>query len=472
VTAQVEPRTTEQAAEEARAWRAFAVASVSIFMFVLDAGLLSVSLPEIERAFPDSSRATISWVSTGYLVSVAGFMLVAGRMGDVYGRKRVFRGGLLVLAFGAFLTGISPTIGLLIAARMLQGVGGALVTATALTLVLSDLPESRRPFAIGIWGSAGSVAAVLGPTLGAEILDLTSWRFTVTLIGPISLATWFVGRNVLREATDPDAPDHLAPLTVAVATIGIGGLALGLSQSRVWGWSDPKTITALIVGTIAFGLFLLSCNRATQPLLPLRLFGIGSYSGATISAGLQQIGFFSWFFSTSFVLREIWGWSVRETGQAISLAFICSTLSGWFSGKAAERFGYFWPTTIGAVVAAAGPLYWFIAFDAEPSFWLVYLPGAALFGLGGGACGVLTTGIALKQISASDQGMAYAAHQTVRRMSSAFGLALMATLLGEASGAELLSGGRNVWLLSAGVHFAMVLPLIPSHMARGRVSST
>ncbi len=453
------------ATEERRALKAFAVASVSIFMFVLDAGLLSVSLPEIQRDFPESSRAAISWVSTGYLVSVAGFMLVSGRMGDVYGRKRVFRFGLLVLAFGSLLTGISPSVGLLIAARMVQGIGGALVTGTALTLVLSDLPEARRPVAIGLWGSAGSAAAVLGPTLGAEILDLTSWRFTVALIGPISLATWLAGRNVLREATDPDAPDHLAPVAVALATTGIGGLALGLSQSRVWGWSDSRTIAAFVVGIAALAAFIRACATVPQPLLPLRLLRVRSYTGATISAGLQQIGFFSWFFSTSFVLREIWGWSVRDTGQAISLTFICSTISGWISGKAAGRFGYFWPTAVGAAVAAAGPIYWFVAFDAEPSFWMVYLPGAILFGLGGGACGVLTTGIALKPIEAGDQGMAYAAHQTVRRMSSAFGLALMATLLGEASGAELLSGGRNVWLMSAGVHLVMIVPLLPGHLA-------
>lgn len=448
-------------AEAARAWRAFAVASVSIFMFVLDAGLVSVALPDIAEAFPDSSRAAISWVSTGYLVGVAGLMLVSGRLGDVYGRKRVFRGGLLVLAGGAFLAGAAPSIGLLIAARMVMGAGGALVTATALTLVLSDLPVERQPFAIGIWGSAGSIAAVLGPTLGAEILDLTSWRLTLALIGPISLVTYVAGRSVLREATDPNAPPRLEPVSVALATVGIGSVALGLSQSGLWGWDDWRTWTALLVGAAAFVAFVDRSRRIADPLLELRLFRRGSYSGATVAAGLQQLGFFSWFFSTSFVLREIWGWSVRDTGQAISLTFVFAAATGWLSGKAAERVGYFWPTTIGAAVAALGPLYWYFAFDADPSFWLVYLPGSALFGLGGGACGVLTTGIALKHVDAADQGMAYAAHQTVRRMSSAAGLALMATLLGEASGAALLGGGRNVWLMSAGVHLVMILPLIP-----------
>ena len=431
-----------------------------------------MALPEIERAFPESSRAAISWVSTGYLVSVAGLMLVAGRMGDVLGRKRVFQVGLLVLAGGSLLTGIAPTVVTLIVARMIQGIGGALVTATGLTLVLSDLPAERQPFAIGIWGSVGSAAAVLGPTLGAEVLDLTNWRFTVALIGPISLVTLLAGRSVLLEATDPDAPRRLEPVSVALATIGIGGVALGLSQSRLWGWTGGRTWAALAVGVVAFALFLDRSRRLDDALLDLRLFGHRALRGATISAGLQQLGFFSWFFSTSFVLREIWGWSVRDTGQAISIAFVFSAASGWFSGKAAERFGYFWPTAIGALVSASGCLYWYVAFDADPSFWIVYLPGAALFGLGGGACGVLTTGIALRDVGAADQGMAYAAHQAVRRMSSAAGLALMATLLGEASGAELLGGGRNVWLMSAGAHLVMILPLIPNRERRlGRVAS-
>lgn len=430
-------------------------------MFVLDAGLMSISLPEIQRAFPDSSRATISWVSTGYLVGVAGLMLVSGRLGDVYGRKRIFQTGLLILALGSFLTGLAPVIGLVIAARMIQGAGGALVTANALTLVLSDLPEDRRPFAIGIWGSAGSIAAVIGPTVGAEILDATSWRLVVSLIGPISLATLLAGRTVLREASDPNAPRQLDAPSVLLATSGIGLLALGLSQSGVWGWSDGRTIGSLVIGALAFGLFLYRCLNHDNPITQLRLFRNRDFSGATLAAGLQQLGFFSWFFSTSFVLREIWGWSIGDTGRAISITFVFSAISGWVSGKAAAKYGYFWPTTAGALVAAVGPLYWYFAFDADPSFWAVYVPGAVLFGLGGGACGVLTTGIALKKVSEADQGMAYAAHQTVRRMSSSFGLAVMATLLGEATGVELLGGGRNVWLMSAAAHVLMIFPIIP-----------
>lgn len=448
------------AAEERRAWKAFAVASASIFMWVLDAGLLSVSLPDIEAAFPGTSRATITWVGTGYLVSVAGLMLVAGRLGDVYGRKRIFLLGLLILGCSSIITGIAPNIGLVIAGRMVQGVGGALVTATSLTLVLSDLPEARRPFAIGIWGSAGSVAAVMGPTLGAEILDATSWRFVVSLIAPICFATYLAGRSLLREATDPEAPSRLDPLSVVLATAGIGAVALGLSQSRQWGWTDGRAALAVVLGMAAVTAFVLRSSRHDEPILALRLFRSPSFSRATAAAGLQQLGFFSWFFSTSFALREIWGWSVRDTGQAISLAFICSAMTGWIGGKAAARIGYFWPTAIGAAVAGAGPLYWMFAFDTAPSFWAVYLPGAALFGLGGGACGVLTTGIALKQVSAADQGMAYAAHQTVKRMSATIGMALMAALLGEAAGTSLLGGARNVWLMVTLAHIAMIFPLI------------
>ncbi len=457
-----------QAAEEKRAWRAFAVASLSIFMFVLDSGLLSVALPDIQLQFPDSSRAAVSWISTGYLVGVAGLMLVAGRLGDVFGRKRIFRIGLAILAVGSLLAGVSPSVGLLIAARMIQGAGGALVTANALTLVLSDLPEDKRPFAIGIWGSAGSVAAVLGPTLGAELIDLTSWRFAVAIIGPISLFTFFAGRNVLREATDANAPSRLDPPSVVLATVGIGSTALAFSQSGLWGWSSGRTLGALAVGLGSLAVFVLRSSRHAEPLLQLKLFANHTYSGATLSAALQQLGFFSWFFSTSFVLREIWGWSVGDTGRAISLTFVFSSISGWIGGKAAERFGYFWPTTIGALIAAAGPLYWYFGFDAEASFWQVYVPGSVLFGLGGGTCGVLTTGIALKTISVDDQGMAYATHQTSRRMASAAGLAMMATLLGEATGAALLGGARNVWLMSAGAHLLMILPLLPGQRLANR----
>lgn len=435
------------------------VGSTSIFLFVLDAGLLSVSLPEIAETFPDATRATVSWVSTGYLVTVAGLLLVAGRLGDAFGRKRVFLVGMLVLSVGSISSGLAPSIGLLIAARMVQGVGGALISATGLTLVLSDIPAHRRAFAVGIWGSIGSVAAMLGPTVGAELVDVAGWRLALASIGLISLASALAGGRLLRESADSNAPRRLDPPSVLLATFGIGAIALGLSQSRVWGWGDAKTVAALVLGLFGLAVFFGRSRRHDNPLLSPHLLRIRGFTGPTLSAALQQLGFFSWFFSTSFVLSEIWGWSVRETGQAISISFVFSAITGWVGGKAGARFGMFWPTTIGAVVAAAGPLYWVVAFDATPSFWSVYLPGAALFGLGGGACGILTTGMALASVSADDQGMAYAAHQTARRMASSFGLALMATLLGEANGTELLGGARSVWVLAAAAHLAMVVPL-------------
>ncbi len=454
---------TEEAASaegSKRAWRAFAVGSTSIFLFVLDAGLLSVSLPEIAQTFPDATRATVSWVSTGYLVTVAGLLLVAGRLGDAFGRRRVFLAGMLVLSVGSIWSGLAPSVGLLISARMVQGIGGALISATGLTLVLSDIPAHRRAFAVGIWGSIGSVAAMLGPTLGAELVDLAGWRVALGSIGLISLGSALVGRRLLRESAESNAPRRLDPLSVLLATFGIGSIALGLSQSRVWGWGDAKTLAALVVGLLGLAAFLERSRRHDNPLLSFHLLRIRGFTDPTLSAALQQLGFFSWFFSTSFVLSEIWGWSVRDTGQAISISFVFSAITGWAGGKAGARFGMFWPTTVGAVVAAAGPLYWVIAFDSTPSFWSVYLPGAALFGLGGGACGILTTGMALASVNDDDQGMAYAAHQTARRMASSFGLALMATLLGEASGTELLGGARNVWLLVAAAHLAMIVPLV------------
>lgn len=448
-------------AEVRRAWQAFGLASVSLFMFVLDSGLLSVAMPEIERDFPTISRAAISWVSTGFLVTLAGLMLVAGRLGDVYGRKLIFRRGLIVLTAGSLLTAVAPNIGLLIASRMVQGVGAALVTATALTLVLNDIPENKRPLAMGVWGSVGSLAAVAGPTLGAEIVEATSWRFALALIAPLAAATWVFSGPMLKESSDPTATREIDPIGVLLACAGIGGLALGLSQSRIWGTWNIRTLAAVAVGVLAMAAFVQRCRVHENPVLRLRLLSNRQFSGPTIAAGLQQIGFFSWFFSTSFVLREIWGWSVRDTGRAISITFVFSAIAGVLGGRAAERWGYFWPTALSAVVAALGPLYWVATFDSDPSFWNVYLPGSMLFGLGGGVCGILTTGMALERVSDADQGMAYAAHQTSRRMASTFGLAMMAALLGEASGAALLGGARNVWLMSAGAHLAMILPLLP-----------
>ncbi len=447
-----------------RSWAALGVASASIFLFVLDAGLLSVALPDIEAEFDETSRATVSWAGTGYFVSLSASLLVAGRLADRLGRHRMFDAGLVVFGAAALATGLAPNPWLLIGARVVQGVGGGMLTATSLALVLPLFPLDRRALAVGVWGMVGSFAAVLGPTLGAVVVDELDWRLVFIVMAPISWGVVAVGRTRLPDdrpvggAAEADAGLDLVgvPLTAG----GVGLVALALSQGGAWGWRDARTIGALALGAVLLAAFADRSRRHPGAVLDLRLLAARQFTTATLSAAIQQMGFLAWFFSTSIILRNMWGWTALETGLAISAAMAASAVTGPVGGRLAERLGY--PATVGLTVwvAVAGPAWWLLTIDADPDLWGALLPGLLLFGAGGGVVGIITTGAALHDLPEAQLGSANAAHQTARRLASAVGVALMVALLGEADGPELLDGAQRVWVLVLATHVVMALPMV------------
>lgn len=430
---------------------------------MLDAGLLSVALPDIEAEFPETSRAAISWTGTGYFVALSASLLVAGRLADRLGRHRMFDYGLAVFGSAALLTGLAPNPPLLIAARVVQGLGGGMLTATSLALVLPLFPLERRAFAVGIWGMVGSFAAVLGPTLGALVVDELDWRLVFAVMAPIAWAVVWLGRSRLPDDRRDELTADGAPLDllgVPLTAGGVGLVALALSEGRVWGWRDARTVAALVLGVVLLAAFAARSRRHPGAVFDLRLLAARQFTTATVSAGLQQMGFLAWFFSTSLILRNMWGWTALETGLAISAAMAASAVTGPIGGRAADRFGYRATVVATVWVAVAGPIWWLLTVDAEPDLWGALLPGLLLFGAGGGVVGIITTGAALHDLPEAQLGAANAAHQTARRLSSAVGVALMVALLGEADGADVLAGARRVWVLVAVAHVLMAIPML------------
>ncbi len=431
---------------------------------MLDAGLLSVALPDIEAEFDEVSRATVSWAGTGYFVALSASLLVAGRLADRLGRHRMFDYGLAVFGSAALLTGLAPDPWLLIAARVVQGLGGGMLTATSLALVLPLFPLERRAFAVGIWGMVGSFAAVLGPTLGAVVVDELDWRLVFAAMAPIAWTVVALGRSRLPD----DRPSVAARLDqtrldlvgVPLTAGGVGLVALALSEGGAWGWLDARTVGAFALGVVLLAVFADRSRRHPGAVLDLRLLAARQFTTATASAAIQQMGFLAWFFSTSIILRNMWGWSALDTGLAISAAMATSAVTGPIGGRAADRFGYPATVAVAVWVAAAGPLWWLLTIDADPDLWRALLPGLVLFGAGGGVVGIITTGAALHDLPEEQLGAANAAHQTARRLASAVGVALMVGLLGEADGAALLDGARRVWVLVLVAHVVMALPML------------
>lgn len=443
-----------------RSWLALGVAAASIFLFVFDSGLLSVSLPAVEHDFPGTSRATLSWLATGYLVALASFLLVAGRVADRRGRKRIYLAGLSLFSVGAIMTSLAPTIGLVIAARVVEGIGGAFMTASSLALVLPDFPPEKQQTAIGIWGGIGSLGSVLAPTVGAIAVQDVSWRLGFALVGALGLASLALGARVLHEPVARIEPVAIHVLNVVFGSVGLGMLALVLSQGRRWGWHSVGTLVTAASSALLITAFVYRAKREVSPLLDFGLFQFPQWTSNTLAAGIQQIGFFSWFLTTPLILVNVWGWSVVASGSAMALGLAVSAISGPLGGRWADRSGTTIPIVISAIVAAAGPGWLALTARPHPAFWTAFLPATLLMGGGGGICGMLTTGGALQRMPPTTLGSANSTHQLFRRICGMAGVAVALALLGDHVGPSLLSSARVVWTMVSVAHLVMCVPLL------------
>lgn len=443
------------------AWAALMVAASSQFLYMLDSGLVAISLPEIEGRF-HASRVTLGWVAGAFMVAQSSLLLVGGRFGDRYGRKRSFLTGLAVFSLGAVGTAVAPTIWLLIAARVVQGVGAAFLTSGALALVLPMFPTAKSATVIGAWGVVGTIGALVTPVLGPFLVE-RSWRLAFFLVAPIGATAIVLGRRLLHEQpidTSAGRPDRIGYL---VGPPALGGAVLVVSRGSQWGWTSLPTV-GLALGSA--GLLAVLFRRsavASAPLLDLDILRHRWFS-VNLGAGvLQQVGFFAWWLTAPLVMRQLWNWSVRDIGLALAATQVPALFSAPLGGRMVQRFGASVPIVTGAVVIVASQIWLLVTAGREADVAMSYLPMALAFGFGCGMSGTVTTGAALASLPQSLLGTANSIVQLARRFGGALGVAVGIAVLGEASGDAILSGARRVWLLVAILHLAMVVPIFLGH---------
>ncbi len=454
-------------ARRRRAWTALCVAAASIFLFVLDSGLLSVALPSIEKEFSETPRSIVAWTATGFLVTLASLLLIGGRLSDARGRKRFYLFGVLLFGFGSLCTSLAPTVPLLITARVIGGAGAAFLTSSALALVMPEFPLQKRGMMIGWWGSLGSTAAIVAPTGGALLTEHISWRLPFGLIAPMSLAVFIVGKRVLVEQTDEPSSAAIDPVSVIVGPLALGLLVLGVSQGGRWGWGSSSTVGAIVLSAILLVVFIRRCGRVANPLLDLSIFGFPQFRLNVVGSGLQQIGFFAWYVTTPLILKTVWGWSTFETGVGMALGQVAASFSAPFGGRWSDRVGTTQPIVTSAIVAASGPMWFAATASNSPHFLTAFLPASVLMGMGGGICGTLTTSAALYDLPGATLGAANSVNQLIRRVCGVIGVAVAVALLGEAKGQSLLTPARRVWVMVSLAHLLMCVP----YMVRRRAQS-
>lgn len=441
-----------------RAWLAVLVASASGFLFVIDAAFVSLSTPRIEAEFPNASRSVIEWVATGFMVMQAAMLLVAGRLGDRYGRKRAFLFGLALFSIGEVCTAVAPNLGLIIAARAFTGFGGAFLTAGTLAIVLPMFPASKSGTAIGTWGGIGSVAAWGTPLLGPYLVN-HGWRWAYVAIAPIAMVMFVLAWRILPEQYGEQQRDRTDRISLAVGPPALGLLMLVLSSGRNWGWLSPATIGGSVLVIVLLVVLVHRSLHAEHPLLDLGLLRTRGYSGSLLAGVLNQAGFYGFWLTAPLIMHNVWNWSVVRSGVAMALCQILASVGSPIAGRLVERYGYRDLIMLGGVFVGAGMSWIILATDEQPHFWFGFLPGALLFGLGCAFAGTLSAGASLAHLRADQVGIGNSLQQLIRRMGGALGVALAYVLLGDAKGSELLSGAERVWWMVVVVHLLVAVPM-------------
>ncbi len=431
----------------AQAWITLVVISAAVMMVSMELSVIALALPAIREAFDNPSPAALSWVVSAYSITVAALLLLSGWLADRYGRKRLFLTGLAVFVVGSLGSAAALNLPMLIASRAVQALGGAMQFPAGLALLLTTFPRSRHQFAIGAWGAAGGLAAALGPTLGALLLEGLGWRSVFYINVPIAVAGLVIGTRNLVESKGENVAQRVDVIGVPLASIGVGVLILGIVEGEAWGWSSAPVIGSFALGALLITAFVKWSLYHPATLFDLKLLRIRSYALGNLGSLFFCMGFFAMLFPLPTFIQDVWGWSAIQTGFAIAPGPLVSFVASPIAGRIADRIGNAPILTLGAVSGMAGIGLWLFTMSVSPSFGLL-LVGNLLVGLAAGTGFAQLTGAAMRDIPPSEYAMAAAGRTTFFQMSVALAIAVAFAVIGNPAGPEAtLSAYRAAWVL-------------------------
>jgi EmrB/QacA subfamily drug resistance transporter len=426
-------------ASSSRKWWALAATCLGLFMALLDLTIVNVALPTIQRSL-SATFSDLQWIINGYAIALAVLLVTAGRLGDIFGRKRLFMIGLGIFSFGSLLCSLSSNLAVgtispiqvLLTARAIQGMGGSIMLPLSLAIISATFHGPERGLAIGLYGGVTGLATAIGPVFGGILVEKVSWQSIFYVNIPIGIIAIFLSAWAIVESRDSRAPRKVDVFGLLTLTVAIFFLVLGLTQSGDpdKGFGSPYILTLLVISGLALVVFVLGELRLQNPMVDPRIFANASYSAAAVVAFTLSAGLFSLFFFLTLFLQNSLGFSPLQAGLRFlplsGLILVTAPLAGALTSRIGAR-----PVMCGgmAVLVIAVLLMTRIAPSDTQSDWLVLLPAFILGGLGSGLVNPPIGLVAVGAVSPGRVGMASGVNSVARQVGTAFGIALLGALL-------------------------------------------
>jgi EmrB/QacA subfamily drug resistance transporter len=413
-------------------WTVFWVASMAVFLVSMDGTMLFAAFSALRAGFPQTTAEDLSWVLNAYTVVYAAMLVPSGGLADRHGRKRVFLSGVVLFLVASVACGLAISVEWLVAARVLQAIGAALLTPASLSLVLAAFPIHKRAVAVSLWGAVGGLAAAVGPSLGAFVIASLGWQWAFYLNVPLGIIAIWSGTTLLTEARQPTRGRPLDLVGMGLLIVGIGALALSIVQAESPSWSREELLGAATIGLVCVLGFIGWARVSVAPLVDLELFHNATYRYVNLATLSFGIAFAMMFFAFFFYMRSIWHYSLPLAGLAIVPGPLLVVPVAAVSGRLASRYGHRPVLVVGCLIYAVSALWFLLVPGIEPAYMTHWLPGMLFSGIGVGMVLPSLSGAAVSHLPLEHYAVGGAVNQAIRQIGSVMGVALTVLLIGHA----------------------------------------
>jgi EmrB/QacA subfamily drug resistance transporter len=437
---------------ENKKWWTLAAVAVGLFVIMLDNTVVNVALPSMRRSL-HMTLSELEWVVAGYALTFAAFMLTGGKLADYVGRRLVFMAGLAIFTGSSLACGLAPNGGFLIGARVVQGLGGALMNPATLSIITATFPPRERGKAIGIWAGVSAMALAIGPLVGGLLTEHVNWNWIFFINVPIGILGLLAIPVFVDESRDTSHEQRLDLPGLVTSGIGLFSLTYAFIEANSYGWTSTRIVGAFAVAAVGLVTFVLLERHQRIPMLDLSLFRNRTFGGANAAMLFVGLAMFGTFFYVSLYVQNVLGYSPVQAGASfLPMTFLIILLAPRM-GTLADRFGSRWLVGAGMTLLAV-MLFYYTFLGANESFW-VLLPALLVGGTGMAMTMTPTTAAAMSAVAVDKAGVGSAVLNSARQVGGSLGIAVMGSIVASASASSLARGDTRQIAYLHGFHDAL-----------------